>query len=171
MFARLGNSDVSTTTKAVATQPARPIYARLGTKSADERQAKPIPIAKDALKYEGILKSPPATKNVTITTTKNVRKVLTMRADETPVSVMDKLDGPKSVKFSSHVQYKVIEKLTKKAKKPSSQASQSSQIFNKPERRLTVPDAVTDGVKARLGLKAVNNLTVTQTVFNRLGEV
>lgn len=170
VFARLGNSDsTNTIVKLPTNQPAKPIYARLGSKPADAQEVQTIPISKDALKYEGILKSPPtpAPKNVTITTTRHARKIFTMRADETPISVKDKLDLPKakSVKFSNHIQYKEIEKVGVKVTK-----SKPTQIFNKPERRLTMPET-TDGVKSRLGLKTVNNLTITKNVFKRLGEV
>lgn len=109
-------------------------------------------------------------KNLTVTTTKNTRKIFTMRADETPVSVKDKLALPKakSVKFSNHIQYKEIEKIGSMVTKP----PRPTHIFNKPERRLTMPEGVTtDGVKSRLGLKTVNNLTITKNVFKRLGEV
>lgn len=161
VFARLGNSDATTN------QPAKPIYARLGSKPAEAKDSQ-IPIFKDALKYEGILKSPPspAPKTVTITTSKLVRNT-TMRADQAPVRAKDKLDLPKakSVKFSSHIQYKEIEKIGSKVLKP-----KPAQIFNKPERRLTMPET-TDGVKSRLGAKTVNNLTITKNVFKRLGEV
>ncbi|KOB69624.1 Uncharacterized protein OBRU01_09419 [Operophtera brumata] len=174
LFSRLGNNEPvhTITTKATGVQPAKPIYARLGSKSDASQDVPNIPIPKDALKYEGILKSPPTPtpKNLTVTTTKNARKIFTMRADEEPVSVKDKLALPKakSVKFSNHIQYKEIEKIGSTATK----APRPTQIFNKPERRLTMPEGITaDGVKSRLGLKTINNLTITKNVFKRLGEV
>lgn len=141
-----------------------------------------LPIPKDALKYEGILKNTPVPKKiVTITTTSknNVRNIAigcTMRADETPVSVKDKLALPKSksVKFSNHIEYKEIETnqkalaligntlpLVKGVKK-------YTPVFNKPERRLSMPEGA-NAVKARLGAKNAKNLTITRNVFNRLG--
>lgn len=139
-----------------------------------------IPVPKDALKYEGILKSTAVVKKVvTVTTSKNnVRKIAvnntmhspcTMRADETPVSVKDKLALPKSksVKFSNHIEYKEIEAIQKNQPvlKP---VKKFTPVFNKPERRLSMPEGV-NGVKARLGAKNANNLTITRNVFNRLG--
>lgn len=179
VFSRLGSNEAPkviqtklTSTKTVT----KPIFSRLGMKDPIPAE-QVIPIDKDALKYEGILKSPPLTKKmVTITTTKNVRKIsCTMRADEEPLSVKDKLALPKakSVKFSNHIQYKEIEPI----KKPQINAvtvnpnkPKASSFFNKPERRLALPEAsVNNGVKARLGTKNVNNLTITSTVFKRLG--
>lgn len=141
-----------------------------------------MPMEKDALKYEGILKSgsPPIKKVVTVTTSKNnVRKIAmgcTMRADETPVSVKAKLALPKSksVKFSNHIQYKEIEPNQKPvgnlvAKIVQKPMQKFTPVFNKPERRLSMPEGV-NSVKARLGLKSnANNLTITRNVFNRLG--
>lgn len=130
-----------------------------------------VPIEKDALKYEGILKSAPPTKKVfTVTTSiNNVRKIAfgTMRADEAPVSVKEKLAvKTKSVKFSNRVQYKEIDTTKKIIQKP-----KFTSVFNKPERRLSMPE--NNSVKARLGLKdkseQQNNLTITKNVFNRLG--
>lgn len=176
VFARLGNSDSKQTATVTAPTPkpdteVRPIFARLGSKQADQV----IPMQRDALKYEGILKvAAPMKKIVTITTTKNsVRKIAcTMRADETPVSVKEKLTLPKtkSVKFSNTVQYKEIEpianlktntiKLTPKAK--------FTTVFNKPERRLSMPESA-GTVKDRLGAKKANSVNITRNVFNRLG--
>lgn len=94
-----------------------------------------------------------------------------MRADEVPMSVKEKLSipktVPKSVKFSNHVQYKEIEPNQKALVK-----AKATAVFNKPERRLSMPDSTGNGVKARLGTvktKNVNNLTITRNVFNRLG--
>ncbi|XP_075992011.1 uncharacterized protein LOC142987249 [Anticarsia gemmatalis] len=194
VFARLGNSETVKTAAKVSTKAAvKPIYARLGSKPASqEPEEDQIPMDKDALKYEGILKSPSPTKKiVTVTTSKNnVRKIAmgcTMRADETPVSVKTKLDLPKSksVKFSNLVQYKEIEankaatktvakpmakQLPKIVQKPIQKPVQKfTQVFNKPERRLSMPEG-SNGVKARLGMKNIaNNLTITSNVFNRLG--
>lgn len=103
-----------------------------------------------------------------------------MRADETPVSVKSKLALPKSksVKFSNHVQYKEIESMQSPAVKPQAKVVQKaiprpvqkfSPVFNKPERRLTMPEGV-NNVRARLGTKSnATNLTITKNVFNRLG--
>lgn len=98
----------------------------------------------------------------------------TMRADETPVSVKDKLNIPKvkSVKFASHVQYKEIESSKGKhfpnvmPKFVQRNVPKVTPVFNKPERRLSMPDS---NVKERLGTKNVNNLTITKNVFKRLG--
>ncbi|KAI8438005.1 hypothetical protein MSG28_010663 [Choristoneura fumiferana] len=117
VFARLGNTESGKSATTVAAKEVKPIYARLGSKSEKSPPEPTIPVQKDALKYEGILKSPPpvAKKVVTITTLKNnVRKIAmncTMRADEVPVSVKEKLALPKSksVKFSNTVEYKEIE--------------------------------------------------------------
>ncbi|KAJ8736668.1 hypothetical protein PYW08_007324 [Mythimna loreyi] len=186
VFARLGNSEpvkVSTSTTKVSVKP---IYARLGSKSDHQEDDQSIPMDKDALKYEGILKSLPdiSKKVFTVTTTKNSgRKIAvgTMRADETPVSVKTKLAVPKSksVKFSSHVQYKEIETVRSTIQKevapkpfiiPVQKTVQKfTPVFNKPERRLSMPEAANSGVKARLGDKSTNNLTITRNVFNRLG--
>ncbi|XP_013175823.1 PREDICTED: uncharacterized protein C19orf47 homolog [Papilio xuthus] len=186
VFARLGNSEP---VKTVALKPvSKQIYSRLGSKSEQKDDKQVIPIQKDALKYEGILKGNPLVKKVfTVTATKNnVRKIAvgTMRADETPVSVKEKLalSKPKSVKFSSHVEYKEIE-ATKKANNLNNQvlaptkppvnvikkvvATKQTQVFNKPERRLSMPEGV--GVKSRLGNKNPKDLTITRNVFNRLG--
>lgn len=158
MFSRLGSNESVTN----ATKPsAKPIYARLGAKSAQVDHV--IPMQKDALKYEGILKaSPPTKKTVMVTTSKNnIRKInCTMRADEIPVSVKEKLAKPKSVKFSNQIQYKEIE-INKKI-----QPKKATQIFNKPERRLSMTET---SVKSRLGNQSANNLTITRNVFNRLG--
>lgn len=151
----------------------KPIYARLGSKSEKTPTEPTIPVQKDALKYEGILKSPPpvAKKVVTITTLKNnVRKIAmncTMRADEVPVSVKEKLALPKSksVKFSNTVEYKEIESVQDRLVKTKIQPKQT--VFNKPERRLSMPEGA--NVKARLGVKNANNLTITKNVFKRLG--
>ncbi|KAJ0182803.1 hypothetical protein K1T71_002172 [Dendrolimus kikuchii] len=176
VFARLGDNESA---KPVPTNAAaKPIYSRLGAKPAED---KAMPIDKHALKYEGILKTSSLVKKVvTVTTSKNnIRKIAmnacTMRADETPVSVKDKLNIPKtkSVKFSSHVQYKEIE--SSKAKNSPNvvpkivqrNISKVTTVFNKPERRLSMPDGA--NVKNRLGTKNINNLTVTKNVFNRLG--
>lgn len=172
VFARLGNTDAKqTTTDSAPTiktdTEVRPIFARLGSKQADQI----IPMQRDALKYEGILKAAaPMKKVVTITTTKNsVRKIAcTMRADETPVSVKEKLALPKtkSVKFSSTVQYKEIEanaNLKTTAMKP-----KFTTVFNKPERRLSMPEGA-GTVKDRLGAKKTNSVSITRNVFNRLG--
>lgn len=203
VFARLGNTEppkLSTKTSV------KPIYARLGSKPDNNEDTNIMPIEKDALKYEGILKSPsPVKKIVTITTLKNnVRKIAmgrTMRADETPLSVKDKLALPKSksVKFSSHVQYKEIEPISKPPPKPVVKIVQNpvqklahnntqkpvmksvyntaqkpvqklTSVFNKPERRLSMPEGVSSSVKSRLGSKSTaNNLTITANVFKRLG--
>ncbi|XP_004926255.1 uncharacterized protein C19orf47 homolog [Bombyx mori] len=158
VFSRLGSNESVTN----ATKPsAKPIYARLGAKSAQVDHV--IPMQKDALKYEGILKaSPPTKKTVMVTTSKtNIRKInCTMRADEIPVSVKEKLAKPKSVKFSNQIQYKEIE-INKKI-----QPKKATQIFNKPERRLSMTET---SVKSRLGNQSANNLTITRNVFNRLG--
>lgn len=161
----------------------KPIYARLGSKSDQQEGDSDIPMDKDALKYEGILKSTIVKKVFTVTTNKNnVRKIAmgcTMRADETPVSVKAKLAVPKSVKFSNQVQYKEIESIQNANQKLPVQKLTNQQpiqktvqkltpVFNKPERRLSMPE-VNNGVKARLGAKNTNNLTITRNVFNRLG--
>ncbi|XP_049876173.1 uncharacterized protein C19orf47-like [Pectinophora gossypiella] len=168
VFARLGNSEpvaaIATVKTTTIKTDAKPIFARLGSKTDD-----PVPVQKDALKYEGILKSTPSFKTVTVTTTKNnVRKIAcTMRADEAPLSAKEKLAVPKatskSVKFSNTVQYKEIEAV----KKAATVKPKLTPVFNKPERRLSMPEG---SVKARLGMKAnTNNLTITKNVFNRLG--
>lgn len=184
VFARLGNTEPVkpvVPVKTVSTKPEnKPIFARLGSKSSEDNV---IPIPKDALKYEGILKSGAPDKKVVaiITTKNNIRKIAmgcTMRADETPVSVKEKLALPKSksVKFSNTVQYKEIEAnkrpVVRAAGKPAvGKVTGFSPVFNKPERRLSMPEGA--NVKERLGLKNVakntNNLTITRNVFNRLG--
>lgn len=158
------------------------MFARLGAK--DGVKTEPIPIDKDALSYKGILKSVSiAKKTFTVTTnSNNVRKIAvgTMRADEAPVSIKEKLavtkpvpisrnldtakTMQKSVKFSNHIEYKEIEPIAKQ---------KFINVFNKPERRLSMPEA-SSSVKARLGLKNesignTNKFTVTRGVFNRLG--
>lgn len=183
VFSRLGNSD---TVKPVSTNVSvKPIYSRLGSKTEDAVVDQVIPVPRDALKYEGILKStsPVTKKTFTVTTTSknNERKIAvgcTMRADETPVSVKDKLALPKSksVKFSNHVEYKEIEANQKASGVTLNSATlplvkgvkKFSPVFNKPERRLSMPEGA-NGVKARLGAKNTNNLTITRNVFNRLG--
>lgn len=174
VFARLGNTDSKQPAPATATAPTaktdaevRPIFARLGSKQADQV----IPMQRDALKYEGILKAaPPMKKVVTITTTKNsVRKIAcTMRADETPVSVKEKLALPKtkSVKFANTVQYKEIE--ANANLKPINIKPKFTTVFNKPERRLSMPESA-GTVKERLGAKKTSNVSITRNVFNRLG--
>ncbi|CAH2102978.1 unnamed protein product [Euphydryas editha] len=164
VFARLGSSEPI---KAVPQKAAnKQVFSRLGNKDLEKDQI--VPIQKDALKYEGILKSAPPTKKVfTVTTSiNNVRKIAvgTMRADEAPVSVKEKLAlaKTKSVKFSNHVEYKEIEATKKIVPK-----QKFTTVFNKPERRLSMPE--TNSVKARLGLKDQNKLTITRNVFNRLG--
>lgn len=188
VFNRIGNSDVKPAP--VNAHSSKKIYSRLGAKaeSNNERVVSQIPIQEDALKYEGILKSPPPIKIVTVTTGQNnVRKIAmthskpvatsrpvavrtnkirisgTMRADETPISAKEKLAIPKSksVQFSNKVEFKEIEK-TKIIMNP------GAQIFNKPERRLSMPEQSASDVKSRLGLK--NQLEIkTKSVFNRLG--
>ncbi|KAG7311030.1 hypothetical protein JYU34_003887 [Plutella xylostella] len=174
VFARLGGSEPARPAPAPAPAPARPIFSRLGAKSDAPKEpisAPPIPVPKDALKYEGILKSNPVKKVMTVTASKNnIRKIAvgTMRADESPVSVKEKLAVPsktKSVKFSNKVEYKEIEKVSKPV-----QPAKFTPVFNKPERRLSMPDGtVQAGVKARLGTKDANNFTITKNVFKRLG--
>lgn len=126
-----------------------------------------VPIEKGALKYEGILKSDPK-KVFTVTSINNVRKIAvgTMRADQAPVSIKEKLAiKTKSVKFSNHVEYKEIE-AAKSLNKPVNTAKKFTPVFNKPERRLSMPE---NNVKARLGLKNEKKITITRNVFNRLG--
>ncbi|CAG4989008.1 unnamed protein product [Colias eurytheme] len=137
VFARLGTSS-QLESKPVQKETNKQVFSRLGTKDKPDVV---IPVAKDALKYEGILKSPPVVKrSFTVTTTKNnVRKIVvgrTMRADETPVSVKEKLAVPKakSVKFSNRVEYKEIE-TTQNQVKP-----KFTPVFNKPERRLSIAE-------------------------------
>ncbi|XP_063358113.1 uncharacterized protein C19orf47 homolog [Cydia amplana] len=183
VFARLGQSDGAgarpklVKPTAVATKDVKPIFARLGSKADSEPV---MPVQKDALKYEGILKSPPAAKTVTITTTKNsVRRIAcTMRADEQPISVKEKLAVPKSksVKFSNHVEYKEIETVKSVQARVVQKTQPKQTVFNKPERRLSMP-ADDNSVKARLGVKNVasqppvknNNIMITKNVFKRLG--
>lgn len=173
VFARLGNSDTKQTTATVSVPTiktdteVRPIFARLGSKQQDQA----IPMQRDALKYEGILKAGvPMKKVVTITTSKNsVRKIAcTMRADETPVSVKEKLalPKPKSVKFSNTVQYKEIE--PNATVKPAPIKPKFTTVFNKPERRLSMPEPAST-VKDRLGAKKTSTVSITRNVFNRLG--
>ncbi|KAJ8735240.1 hypothetical protein PYW07_006860 [Mythimna separata] len=182
VFARLGNSEPVKVSTATTKVSVKPIYARLGSKSDHQEDDQSIPMDKDALKYEGILKSLPdiSKKVFTVTTSKTSgRKIAvgTMRADETPVSVKTKLAVPKSksVKFSSHIQYKEIETVRSTvqkevAPKPVVKTVQKfTPVFNKPERRLSMPETANNGVKARLGDKNTNNLTITRNVFNRLG--
>lgn len=87
-----------------------------------------------------------------------------MRADEAPISAKEKLALPKakSVKFSNQVEYKEIE--TNVAVKQSQ--VKLTQVFNKPERRLSMPENNT--VKARLGVKN-EKINLTKNIFNRLG--
>ncbi|XP_047984527.1 uncharacterized protein C19orf47 homolog [Leguminivora glycinivorella] len=187
VFARLGQTDAPAVAgprlklvkpTAVATKDVKPIFARLGSKDDSE----PImPVQKDALKYEGILKSPPAAKTVTITTSKNsIRRIAcTMRADEQPVSVKEKLavTKSKSVKFSNHVEYKEIEAVQKTQPRFVQKSQPKQTVFNKPERRLSMPVVDNSSVKARLGVKngvsaapvQSNNITITKNVFKRLG--
>ena len=177
VFARLGSSEPTkppALTKTISTKSdAKPIFSRLGSKSEQV-----IPVPKDALKYEGILKSPPTMKKVVMVTTttqqNSIRKIAcTMRADETPVSVKEKLALPrtqttlaKSVKFSNTVLYKEIEANHRIGNvKPKITA-----VFNKPERRLSMPELPEPpNVKARLGVKNANNIAITKNVFKRLG--
>ncbi|RVE47812.1 hypothetical protein evm_007567 [Chilo suppressalis] len=178
VFSRLGNSDDIKVAQQKPTEAAaKPIYARLGCKPENVANNATIPIQKDALKYEGILKSKAVVKKtVTVTTTKNnVRRIAvgTMRADEAPVSVKEKLAIPtkaKSVKFANHVEYKVIEGIKKPPLVQPKVVHKSTPVFNKPERRLSMPEG-TNTVKARLGVpsRSANNLTITRNVFNRLG--
>lgn len=89
------------------------VFNRLGDKKGDA-------ISDDgALKYEGILKNTPTPNKIIIernfhTSAKRVSKSGTMRADEIPISIKDKLPSTlqqrKSVKFSPHIDYKEIEK-------------------------------------------------------------
>ncbi|XP_061385785.1 uncharacterized protein C19orf47 isoform X1 [Danaus plexippus] len=185
VFARLGHSDP---VPDVPQKVGKKVFSRLGAKDNKEKD-QVVPIEKDALKYEGILKTSPEPRKVfTVTTSvNNIRKIAlgTMRADETPVSVKDKLAiaRAKSVKFSNRVEYKEIEAVNKVQLKP-----RLTTVFNKPERRLAMPENT--GVKARLGNKragatkmaAVNKMavgtkkqnaqskfTITRNVFNRLG--
>lgn len=183
VFARLGQTDEAAPRlklvkpTAEAPKDVKPIFARLGSKADSE----PIlPVQKDALKYEGILKSPPTAKTVTITTSKNsVRRIAcTMRADEQPISVKEKLAVPKSksVKFSNHVEYKEIEAVQNAQARVVQKTQPKQTVFNKPERRLSMP-VVDNSVKARLGMKNVanqdpvknNNIMITKNVFKRLG--
>ncbi|XP_013191964.2 uncharacterized protein C19orf47 homolog [Amyelois transitella] len=172
VFSRLGNSELPKAAPAKAS--VKPIYERLGSKPAAKPQDSVIPVPKDALKYEGILKSTAVVKKVvTVTTTKNERKIAvgcTMRADETPLSAKEKLALPKSksVKFSNQVQYKEIESNQSVVNKTKAFAPKTGVVFNKPERRLSMPEP--EGVKARLGTKNANNFTITRNVFNRLGD-
>ncbi|VVD02476.1 unnamed protein product [Leptidea sinapis] len=148
--------------KQTAKESAKPIFTRLGVK---EKTDVVIPVPKDALKYEGILKSPPVVKRgFTVTSNNNIRKVNvgTMRADEAPMSVKDKLALPKakSVKFSNKVEYKEIEAISNVVEKVNT-------FFNKPERRLAMPEMT---VKGRLGVKKDQpNVVITKNIFKRLG--
>lgn len=185
VFARLGNSEVA---KPVTLKPvSKQIFSRLGSKSEEKDNVQVIPIQKDALKYKGILKGDPIVKKVYMVTASknNVRKIAvgTMRADESPISVKEKLTlpKPKSVKFSTHVEYKEIEATKKNILNNQVPAPKNppvnvikkvltpkhTLVFNKPERRLSMPEDV--GVKSRLGNKSPKDLTITRNVFNRLG--
>ncbi|CAH0767267.1 unnamed protein product [Diatraea saccharalis] len=175
VFSRLGNSEavIVAQKKTTSLAPAKPIFARLGSKS-ENVGSQTIPIHRDALKYEGILKSQPVVKKtvtVTAATKNNVRRIAvgTMRADQVPVSVKEKLaiTKAKSVKFANHVEYKEIEGIQKNTLVKPKVVHKLTQVFNKPERRLSMPE--TPAVKARLGTKNANNLTITRNVFNRLG--
>ncbi|XP_034831107.1 uncharacterized protein C19orf47 [Maniola hyperantus] len=194
VFARLGNSE-SAQPKSVAVQkpvPQKPaprqIYSRLGAKDQPQKAAAPVgkdsvPVDKDALKYEGILKSLPLSKRIFTVTTNvnNVRKIAvgTMRADQPPVSIKEKLatiktkppislrekmglvPATKSVKFS-HVEVQEIEPNKSTIGKP-----KFTSVFNKPERRLSTLEPEPSSVKARLGLK--NEGQKFQRMFNRSG--
>ncbi|XP_050680500.1 uncharacterized protein C19orf47 isoform X2 [Leptidea sinapis] len=164
VFARLGTEAkvVPKVENVVQKESAKPIFTRLGVK---EKTDVVIPVPKDALKYEGILKSPPVVKRgFTVTSNNNIRKVNvgTMRADEAPMSVKDKLALPKakSVKFSNKVEYKEIEAISNVVEKVNT-------FFNKPERRLAMPEMT---VKGRLGVKKDQpNVVITKNIFKRLG--
>ncbi|XP_038207994.1 uncharacterized protein C19orf47 homolog [Zerene cesonia] len=163
VFARLGSTN-QLESKPAQKETNKQVFSRLGSKDKPDAV---MPIEKDALKYEGILKSPPVVKrSFTVTTTKNnVRKIVvgrTMRADETPISVKEKLavSKAKSVKFSNRVEYKEIETSQNQAK------PKFTPVFNKPERRLSIPE--TNSVKARLGAKN-DKVTITTNIFKRLG--
>lgn len=166
MFSRLGHSEPVVVTQKINKE----IYSRLGDKDIHPKRSPAIPIHKDALKYEGILKSPPVVKKVfTITTSETARRIAvgTMRADEEPVSIKEKLSltKQKSVKFSNLVEYKEIDTTKKIA---ATNKPKFTQVFNKPERRLSMPDVA--GVKSRLGInKEQNKITVGRNIFNRLG--
>ncbi|KAF9420215.1 hypothetical protein HW555_003436 [Spodoptera exigua] len=174
VFARLGNSESGKVSPVTTKASVKPIYARLGSKADKEEDDQAIPIEKDALKYAGILKSTVdvSKKVFTVTTSKNnVRKIAvgTMRADEAPVSVKTKLAKPKSVKFSNQIQYKEIDSVQLHQKAVQNPVQKFTPVFNKPERRLSMPPIASNGIKARLGHKNTNNLTITKNVFNRLG--
>lgn len=176
VFSRLGNSDPVKISQPVATSAiAKAVFARLGSKAENVVGETAIPVPRDALKYEGILKGQPVVnKSVTVTTTKNnVRRIAvgTMRADQPPLSVREKLAvaKAKSVKFSNHIEYKEIENSPKLTLVQHKVVQKPTPVFNKPERRLSMPEGA-NGVKARLGApKNANNLTITRNVFNRLG--
>ncbi|XP_068626599.1 uncharacterized protein C19orf47 [Battus philenor] len=188
VFSRLGNSESAMAEPPKVAQ--KKIYSRLGSKTDGVRRTQSLPIQKDALKYEGILKGNPVVNKVfTVTTTKNNggRKIAvgTMRADQAPVSVKEKLafSSPKSVKFSNRVEYKEIRNIrdnrlnTKKFVPKTAPVNikkkfvtpKPTQVFNKPERRLCMPEGFVGGVKSRLGNGKTKDLTVTRNVFNRLG--
>ncbi|KAL4713856.1 hypothetical protein ACJJTC_015510 [Scirpophaga incertulas] len=179
VFSRLGASEPTALLQPQKSNvPVKPVFSRLGNKPLNQEVHQSIPLQKDALRYEGILKTCNVAKHkevgiikqkVTLSTAQtNLRKIFgTMRADEVPISVKEKIGmpKPKSVKFSNHVEYKEIDS-NNQACLVKPKIAQS--VFNKPERRLSMPvDA--NGVKARLGAKNVNNLTITRNVFNRLG--
>lgn len=184
VFARLGSNGP----EKLAVQ-SKKIHDRLGNKiESPERKVFSLPIKKDALEYAGILKSPSPLKKFTVTTAKNVRRVAvtnldqpainvqptlgsvksigTMRADEPHVSAKQKLNltKTKTVQFSKEVQFKEIQPAKQIAKKD------DFQIFNKPERRLSMPEQP-ESVKSRLGFKNKDNdvNTRNKSVFNRLG--
>lgn len=163
VFARLGSSEPCKPIKPTNEKP-KQVFSRLGSKDRDQI----VPIEKDALKYEGILKSD-SKKIFTVTSVNNVRKIAvgTMRADQAPISVKEKLSlKTKSVKFSNQVQYKEIEP---KSLKSVNLVKKFTPVFNKPERRLSMPDNQTPNVKTRLGMKSEQKLTLNKNVFNRLG--
>lgn len=172
VFSRLGNNNLEPVKPKPTDATVKPIYARLGAKSGHREDNPEIPMEKGALRYEGILKNTTVSKKlVTVTTSKNnertiAMRVCSMRADETPVSVKKKLSLPKekSVKFSSHIHYKEIERIKTP---PVKIQNKMTTVFNKPERRLSMPDGV--NVKSRLGTKNANNLTINSNVFKRLG--
>lgn len=164
VFSRLGNSEVDKPIKPVSEKP-KQVFARLGSKERDQV----VPIEKDALKYEGILKSD-SKKVYTVTSVNNVRKIAvgTMRADQAPISVKEKLAlKTKSVKFSNQVQYKEIE--PKSLNRSINTVKKFTPVFNKPERRLSMPESHVPNVKARLGMKNEQKVTINRNVFNRLG--
>lgn len=164
------------------------VFSRLGGKGDSLRRDSSD--SNEPLKYEGILKGSSPVKKVILNRTtsadsfKSAKKIGTMRADEEPINVRDKLPlshQRKSVKFSSHIDYKEIENRATTNVPPHaptvppvrtvamSKITTVVPMTKKVIKRTPVTLSKKSSVKTRLGQSSLITKRSKSNVFGRLG--